>query len=85
VEFSLPSHRYDGAICMGQELVQQDGFYKVRIPANVIDPGKTYVTASIKAVSGLDHHLSFLYFFFCLFLLIVSKHFPLWSCLFLCI
>lgn len=59
MEFSLPSHRYDGAICMGQELVQQDGFYKVRIPANVIDPGKTYVTASIKAVSGLDHHLSF--------------------------
>ncbi|KAH9572976.1 hypothetical protein CY35_02G180800 [Sphagnum magellanicum] len=32
-----------------KELVQQDGFYKVRIPANVIDPGKTYVMASIKA------------------------------------
>jgi hypothetical protein len=28
---------------MVQEIVQQNGFYKVRVPANVIDPGKAYV------------------------------------------
>ncbi len=48
---------------MGQELVQQDGFYKVRIPANVIDPGKTYVMASIKAVSSLATTCLFCTFF----------------------
>jgi hypothetical protein len=34
---------------MVQEIVQQNGFYKVRVPANVIDPGKAYVVAAVKA------------------------------------
>ncbi len=40
------------ALCMVQEIVQQNGFYKVRVPANVIDPGKAYVVAAVKAVSN---------------------------------
>jgi hypothetical protein len=32
-----------------KEIVQQNGFYKVRVPANVIDPGKAYVVAAVKA------------------------------------
>jgi hypothetical protein len=35
-----------------KEIVQQNGFYKVRVPANVIDPGKAYVVAAVKAVSN---------------------------------
>jgi hypothetical protein len=32
-----------------KEIVQQNGFYKVRVPANVIEPGKAYVVAAVKA------------------------------------
>ncbi|KAJ7566057.1 hypothetical protein O6H91_02G086400 [Diphasiastrum complanatum] len=32
-----------------EELVKEDGFYTIRVPANVLNPGKTFVVSSTKA------------------------------------
>lgn len=35
---------------LGQDLVREDGFYRVRVPASLINPRNSYVMASIKVV-----------------------------------
>jgi hypothetical protein len=35
---------------LGQDLVREDGFYRVRVPASLVNPRNSYVMASIKAV-----------------------------------
>lgn len=40
-----------------EELVKNDGFYTVRIPANLIQPGKKHVLASVKARCLAAAHL----------------------------
>eukprot|EP01018_Ginkgo_biloba_P002473 Gb_23392 [translate_table: standard] len=39
-----------------EELLKEDGFYKIRVPANVLSPGNDYVLSSIKArcLSGAE-------------------------------
>lgn len=38
-----------------QKLLEDDEFYRIRIPSNVLNPpGKDYVISSVKAVSSLS-------------------------------